>query len=120
MISGYAKKGDVNVAFALFHTMEETNDLVTMVALLSACGQTGSLGHGRLVNKYAISNGFQDSIMVCNALIDMYSKCGSMTEAGQIFRNMPERTIISWTIVGYALNGNFEEALSIFYHMIES
>ncbi|KAF5186402.1 Pentatricopeptide repeat-containing protein [Thalictrum thalictroides] len=122
MISGYAKKGDVNVAFALFHTMEETNDLVTMVALLSACGQTGSLGHGRLVNKYAISNGFQDSIMVCNALIDMYSKCGSMTEAGEIFRNMPERTIISWTsmIVGYALNGNFEEALSIFYHMIES
>ncbi|KAF5203123.1 Pentatricopeptide repeat-containing protein [Thalictrum thalictroides] len=125
MISGYAEKGDVNEAFALFHAMEETNekpDLVTMVALLSACGQTASLEHGRWINKYAISNGFQGSIMVCNALIDMYSKCGSMIEADEIFCNMPERTIISWTsmIAGYALNGNFEEALSLFYHMVES
>ncbi|PIA65627.1 hypothetical protein AQUCO_00100855v1 [Aquilegia coerulea] len=125
MISGYAEKGDVNEAFALFHAMEETTekpDVVTMVALLSACGQTGSLEHGRWINKYAILNGFQDNIMVCNVLIDMYSKCGSMTEAGEIFRNMPERTIISWTsmIAGYALNGNFEEALSLFYHMVKS
>ncbi|KAF9599687.1 hypothetical protein IFM89_001633 [Coptis chinensis] len=125
MIGGYAEKGDVDEAFNLFNAMEATTekpDLVTVVALLSACGQTGSIDLGRWINRYAISNGFGNSIMVCNALIDMYSKCGSMIDAREIFLSMPERTVVSWTtmIAGYALNGKFEKALCLFYQMVES
>ncbi|XP_010261135.1 PREDICTED: pentatricopeptide repeat-containing protein At4g19191, mitochondrial [Nelumbo nucifera] len=125
MISGYAEKGDLDEAMNLFHAMEsagESPDLVTMVALLSACGQTGALELGRWINKYSISKGLMQNVMVYNALIDMYVKCGSTKSAREIFDMMPERTTVSWTtmIAGYALNGESKEALSVFSQMVES
>ncbi|XP_077224098.1 tetratricopeptide repeat (TPR)-like superfamily protein [Tasmannia lanceolata] len=124
MIGGYAQKGDVDEALNLFSAMEmagEKPDKVTLVALLSACSQTGALELGRWMNKYAIENGFRDNVMVCNALIDMYAKCGSIYEARDVFDAMTERTIVSWTtmIMGYAMNGNFKEALYLFSKMVE-
>ncbi|KAL5705851.1 hypothetical protein ACHQM5_024091 [Ranunculus cassubicifolius] len=125
MIGGYAEVGDVNEARTLFHAMKdspEKPDRLTIIALLHACGQTGSIDHGRWINMYAVSNGFGNNVMVCNALIDMYSKCGSISDATEIFYNMPEKTIVSWTtmVSGYALNGNFEEALCLFDKMVVS
>ncbi|OMO82019.1 hypothetical protein CCACVL1_12113 [Corchorus capsularis] len=122
MISGYAEKGDMDEAMALFHSMEkagETPDLVTVLSLASGCGQTGSLELGKWIESYAKSKGLTDNVMICNALIDMYSKCGSICEARQVFRAMPERTIVSWTtmISGCAVNGKFAEALDLFHQM---
>ncbi|XP_042496543.1 pentatricopeptide repeat-containing protein At4g19191, mitochondrial-like [Macadamia integrifolia] len=109
MISGYAERGNLDEALPLFYDMEAAGkkpDLVTVVAL-SAYGQTGALETGRWINLYAISTGLRGNIMVCNALIDKYAKCGSMEDAHQLFQTMPERTIITWTtmIACYALNG---------------
>ncbi|MCL7036939.1 hypothetical protein MKW94_004130 [Papaver nudicaule] len=125
MINGYAEKGDLVEAFDLFSAMEEAGekpDLVTLVSLLSACGQTGNLELGRWINRYAISNKFGNTVMVCNALIDMYAKCGSMKDARDTFKSMSERTTVSWTtmISGSALNGEFEEALDLFLQMLDS
>ncbi|KAE8687549.1 Pentatricopeptide repeat-containing protein [Hibiscus syriacus] len=122
MISGYAGKGNMDEAMSLFFSMEkagETPDLVTVLSLLSGCGQTGSLEVGRWIDDYAKSKGFKDASMVCNALVDMYSKCGRICEAQEVFHAMPEKTIVSWTtmISGCALNGKFEEALDLFHQM---
>ncbi|XVF75054.1 hypothetical protein PTKIN_Ptkin13bG0158200 [Pterospermum kingtungense] len=122
MISGYAEKGNMDDAMALFHSMEkagETPDLVTLLSLISGCGLTGSLELGKWIHSYAKAKGFKDDVMVCNALIDMYSKCGSISEAREVFRTMPERTIVSWTtmISGCAVNGEFGEALDLFEQM---
>ncbi|XP_043718572.1 pentatricopeptide repeat-containing protein At4g19191, mitochondrial [Telopea speciosissima] len=124
MISGYAEKGNLDEALSLFYDMVaagEKPDLVTVLALLSACGQTGALETGRWINLYAISKGLRGNVLVCNALIDMYAKCGSMEDAIDLFQTMPERTIITWTtmIAGYALNGESTEALSFFSQMME-
>ncbi|KAK5839320.1 hypothetical protein PVK06_008097 [Gossypium arboreum] len=122
MISGYAEKGNINEAMSLFFSMEkvgETPDLVTILSLLSGCSKTGSLELGKLIDSYAKSKEFKDNIMVCNALIDMYSKCGSILEAKEVFHAMREKTIVSWTtmISGCAMNGQFEEALDLFHQM---
>ncbi|XP_021299496.1 pentatricopeptide repeat-containing protein At4g19191, mitochondrial [Herrania umbratica] len=122
MISGYAEKGDMDEAMTLFHSMEkagETPDLVTVLSLISGCGQTGSLELGKWIDSYAKSRGFKDDVMICNALIDMYSKCGSICEAQDAFHAMPERTIVSWTtmILGCTVNGEFGEALDLFHQM---
>lgn len=122
MISGYAEKGNMDEAMALFYSMEkagETPDLVTVISLISGCGQTGSLELGRWIDSYAKSKGFTDNVMIYNALIDMYSKCGSISEARGMFRTMPEKTIVSWTtmISGCAVNGEFGEALDLFHQM---
>ncbi|KAE8664128.1 Pentatricopeptide repeat-containing protein [Hibiscus syriacus] len=122
MISGYAAKGNMDEAMSLFFSMEkadETPDLVTILSLLSGCGQTGSLELGKWIDDYVESKGFKDDVMVCNALIDMYSKCGRICEAREVFHAMPEKTIVSWTtmISGCAMNGQSEEALDLYDRM---
>ncbi|XP_027075753.1 pentatricopeptide repeat-containing protein At4g19191, mitochondrial-like [Coffea arabica] len=125
MIGSYAEKGDLEDAMALFHAMEaagEQPDLVTVIYLISACGQVGALDYGRWIDSYAISRGLKSDIRVSNALLDMYSKCGSARDAEELFSSMNERTIVSWTamISGYALNGQSGKALDYFNVMLMS
>ncbi|GMH29655.1 hypothetical protein Nepgr_031498 [Nepenthes gracilis] len=124
MISGYADKGDIDEALALFSGMEaagEKPDMVTVVSLLSGCGQTGSLELGRWLENYALSNGFGDCVRVSNVLIDMYMKCGCINNAIILFYSMPQKTVVSFTtmISGCALNGEIVEALNIFFRMVK-
>ncbi|KAI3814772.1 hypothetical protein L1987_14416 [Smallanthus sonchifolius] len=124
MIGGYAEKGDLDEALTLFNSMEASGvkpDLVTILNLIGGCGETGALEIGKWVENYAVLNGFSNNLMVLNALIDMYAKCGSLKEAREIFYKMRERTVVSWTsmISGCALNGEFEESLTHFFHMLE-
>ncbi|XP_076917909.1 pentatricopeptide repeat-containing protein At4g19191, mitochondrial-like [Bidens hawaiensis] len=124
MIGGYAEKGDLDEALTLFDSMEADGakpDLVTILNLIGGCGETGALETGKWVEKYATLNGFSNNLMLSNALIDMYAKCGNLKEAREIFYKMRERTVVSWTSVvsGCALNGEFEESLTHFYSMLE-
>lgn len=124
MIGGYAANGSLDKAYSLFFDMQaagETPDVVTLLSLIAGCGRTGSLELGRWLNNYGISKGLRDSIVVCNAMIDMYAKCGSLDEAKKLFHSMPSKTIVSWTtmISGLAMNGEFTEALELFLKMIE-
>jgi pentatricopeptide repeat protein len=56
---------------------------------------------------------------VGNALIDMYSKCGSVELACHVFEKMSMRNEVSWTsmISGYGMNGYGEDALAHFKKM---
>lgn len=125
LIGGYAEKGDLDEALTLFKSMEaagEKPDMVTLTYLISACGQVGALEIGREMESYATLKGLKSNVMVCNALLDMYGKCGNMTDAQELFCNMQERTIVSWTtmIAGYALNGKSREALAKFQLLLDS
>ncbi|XP_031281451.1 pentatricopeptide repeat-containing protein At4g19191, mitochondrial isoform X2 [Pistacia vera] len=134
MIAGYANNGKVFDAVRFYKWMMLDGfrpDVSTIVSLLSACaqleallhgcGQGGTLELGKWIDNYASSKGLRDNVMVCNALIDMYAKCGSIPDARELFLAMPERTVVSWTamIAGCALNGEFSEALDLFHQMVE-
>ncbi|KAM0952922.1 putative tetratricopeptide-like helical domain superfamily [Dioscorea sansibarensis] len=125
LIHGYARNGDIEQAVSLFGAMDaarEKPDAVTVVAFLYACSQTGSLELGRLVNRYAIAKGFFENVVVLNALIDMYAKCGCVGNARRLFDSMTDKTVVSWTtmIAGHAMNGDVNEALDVFSRMLES
>eukprot|EP00250_Pteridium_aquilinum_P009322 c18595_g3_i1 orf=2-544(+) len=49
----------------------------------------------------------------------MYAKCGSLTEAQDVFDELPYRNVVSWTslITGYVEHGHTEEALDCFERM---
>ncbi|KAJ4840163.1 hypothetical protein Tsubulata_000258 [Turnera subulata] len=124
MISGYAEKGDLDEASTLFTAMElmgQKPDMVTVLSMISGCGQAGDLEVGKKIDAYASYNGLKHYVVVCNALIDMYAKCGSINDARYLFNAMKDRTVVSWTAIisGCALNGLFEEALDLFYNMEE-
>ncbi|XP_051151639.1 pentatricopeptide repeat-containing protein At2g20540 [Andrographis paniculata] len=122
MISGYTKVGSFGDALDVFRRMQMAGvqpDWVTLVAVLPACAQLGALELGKWIHFYAERNGFIEKIRVCNALIEMYTKCGSMNQALQIFDSMAERDVISWSsmVAGLAHNGRAHEAIAMFHEM---
>jgi len=74
---------------------------------------------GRQLHALAVSAGLEHHAMIRSALIDMYGKSGSISDAEIIFSNRTKDDVISWTamIVGQAEHGHSKEALELFEEM---
>uniref|UniRef100_A0A6N2M4B4 Uncharacterized protein n=1 Tax=Salix viminalis TaxID=40686 RepID=A0A6N2M4B4_SALVM len=134
MITCYAKHGMIDEARVLFDGMEERDVIwlgtqmlnakvrpneVTVLAVLSACGQIGALETGRWVHSYIENNGIGITLSVGTSLIDMYSKCGSLEDARLIFERISNKDVVAWNsmVVGYAMHGFSQDALRLFKDM---
>ncbi|KAH6789748.1 Tetratricopeptide repeat superfamily protein [Perilla frutescens var. frutescens] len=122
LIDGFVKKGRFEEALGWFQEMQLAGtdpDFVTIVSVLSAVANLGTLGLGLWLHRFVLMQEFRDNTRVNNSLIDMYCRCGSIEFARQVFDNMPERSLVSWNsiIVGLACNAYAEEALNYFHLM---
>lgn len=122
VINGFALNGKPNEALTLFREMGlevVEPDGFTVVSLLSACAELGAMELGRRIHVYMLKVGLRENLHVNNSLLDFYAKCGSIREAQQVFTEMRERNVVSWTslIVGSAVNGFGDEALELFKEM---
>ncbi|KAI6677437.1 hypothetical protein NL676_038233 [Syzygium grande] len=122
MINGYVKNGHPQEAFYLFRRMQldkvEPNEF-TLVNLLKACTELGSLKLGRWIHDHALKNGFNLGVFLGTALIDMYSKCGSLVDARWVFDEMQIKSLVTWNamITSLGVHGCGEEALALFGQM---
>ncbi|KAF6147074.1 hypothetical protein GIB67_036793 [Kingdonia uniflora] len=122
IITAYAHGDCPGEALELFKGMQSENmrpNDVTMVSVVSACAKILNLDLGRWVHSYIEKNSIQESLILSNAMLDMYVKCGGLEEAKRIFGNMPEKDSFSWTtmLAGYAKSGDFDEAQRVFNAM---
>ncbi|XP_052203805.1 pentatricopeptide repeat-containing protein At2g20540 [Diospyros lotus] len=122
MISGYTRVGCYADALDVFRRMQMEGvkpDWVSLIAILSACAKLGALELGKWIHFFAERNGYLQETCVCNALIEMYAKCGCVGQAWQLFDKMPERDVISWgtMIGGLANHGKAREAIELFQEM---
>ncbi|KAL5719468.1 putative pentatricopeptide repeat-containing protein [Ranunculus cassubicifolius] len=122
MVTGLTQNGLGRDAIDVFREMRFRNlaiDQFTFGSLLTACGSMVALQEGKQVHAYVIRTDYKDNVFVGSALVDMYSKCGSLKLAETVFRKMEHRNIVSWTalLVGYGQNGLSEEAVRIFCEM---
>ncbi|XP_057854814.2 pentatricopeptide repeat-containing protein At1g11290, chloroplastic-like [Cryptomeria japonica] len=125
MIVGYAQNGIVEKALESFKQMQWAGvkpNSTTFASILPACAKMGALEQGMDIHQSIMEEGFLSDIIVGNALVDMYAKCGSIVKAREMFDRMPERNVISWNamIAGYAQNGFCKDALKIFELMMQS
>ncbi|XWS44371.1 hypothetical protein CRYUN_Cryun15aG0039300 [Craigia yunnanensis] len=123
MISGYFKNGCPKEALGIFNKMMDDDvemDCATVVSVLPICGFLKELEVGRRVYELVKEKGWGKEIVVRNALVDMFAKCGSMEEARLVFDGMVERDVVTWTslINVYILNGNVRAALRLCLLMI--
>lgn len=122
LISGFAQEWQVDMCLGLYSMMRKStanpNDF-TLTSILSACTGSGALGQGRSAHCQTIQMGFDSYLHIANALISMYSKCGSLEEAFYIFNNMLNRDVVSWNsmIAGYAQHGLAAQAINLFKQM---
>ncbi|KAG5137467.1 hypothetical protein JHK82_022198 [Glycine max] len=112
----------------LFDRMMRSNwvqpDLVIVTTILPACTHLAALMHGREIHGYMVVNGLAkeeshdvfDDVLLNNALMDMYAKCGNIRDARMVFVNMREKDVASWNIMitGYRMHGYGGEALDFF------
>ncbi|KAK2988863.1 hypothetical protein RJ640_005816 [Escallonia rubra] len=124
LITGYAQSGNWMEAFDLFLCMREATNVVpnkvTLLGLLSACGQAENLGFGMSIHGHLIRAGLLSDFRLGTAVVDMYAKCESFDRARAVFEeDLFEKTLVSWNslIAGYTRNGYAEEAV-ILYEMM--
>ncbi|KAL3655306.1 hypothetical protein CASFOL_001092 [Castilleja foliolosa] len=123
MIAGLAQQGCFDEALGYFkelHRVRMRPNEVSLTAILSACAHSGALGFAKILHGLIEKLGLLWITPVNNALIDTYSKCGSVDMARLVFKTMVGgKSIVSWTsmIVGLAMQGYGKDALNLFNEM---
>ncbi|KAL1365817.1 hypothetical protein HN51_013783 [Arachis hypogaea] len=122
MIVGYAQRDHPNMALELFSSKRWEGLLpnsVTLSSVLSACAQIGDSLLGRSLHVLAVKLGCDDDHAARNALIDVYAKCGAMSDARCVFETILDKDVVSWNSIvsGSAQCGCAYEALELFQRM---
>ncbi|KAL2463228.1 Pentatricopeptide repeat-containing protein [Forsythia ovata] len=127
MINGYVCCGHYDEALCLFREMQWKDQLepnkVSLVSVLPAFSSFAGLIGGRQIHGFAIRRELNHEVSLCNALIDMYSKCGSLSNASLVFEyECIKKDAISWSsmICGYGLHGKGQDAMVLFDKMLQS
>ncbi|KAK4270203.1 hypothetical protein QN277_023270 [Acacia crassicarpa] len=122
LISGLAQNGFAGNTLELLVKMQSLGyepDFVCLVSALLACSQIGCLKLGKSIHGYLIKR-LDFERVSGTALIDMYSKCGSLSSACAVFDDIRFKDAVSWNamISTCGIHGNGKEALSLFQQMI--
>ncbi|KAJ8755951.1 hypothetical protein K2173_024496 [Erythroxylum novogranatense] len=108
-----------SLALSLFLNMRlagMASDHFTFPFVLKACSR---LQMGVELHSLLVKIGLVSSIYVQNALISLYGSSGLLPKALQVFDEMGERDVVSWSSVisSFVNNGFGQEALSLFRDM---
>lgn len=129
MITGFVQGGRPKVALELFHEMQIVSnigivrpDKITIASVLSACANLGAIDQGKWVHRYLRRSGLECDVVTGTALVDMYGKCGCLKRAYEVFREMPKKDTLAWTVMIsiLALHGFSDETFDLFEKMKES
>ncbi|XP_062116930.1 putative pentatricopeptide repeat-containing protein At3g47840 [Humulus lupulus] len=119
IIAGYCQGGYGEEAFEYLSWMRKDGpkpNEFAFASLLSVCGSMAMLDQGKQLHAHVVSVGLEYTPIIQSSLINMYSKCGSVKEASELFDVMGQDDIVSWTamINGYAEHGYSQEAIHLF------
>ncbi|GAB4834883.1 hypothetical protein Ancab_033150 [Ancistrocladus abbreviatus] len=120
---GYTQSDQGFEALQLFRLLQRSGlgfDEVSLSVAFSASAVIRGLPAGRQLHGLALKSKFHLNVCVANAILDMYGKCGSITEACCLFDEMLRRDAVSWNaiITAHEQNGNTEETLSLYVLML--
>ncbi|XP_060203677.1 putative pentatricopeptide repeat-containing protein At5g08490 [Lycium barbarum] len=123
MVKAYADNDCPDQAVSLFTELQYHKmrpDAMSILSLLPVCAQMASSNLLKQCHAYVI-RAFLDDVYLIGALIDVYSKCATLGYAYKLFQSSPVKDLVMFTAMvgGYAMHGMGEEALGIFYNMLE-
>lgn len=138
MLSAYIEWGHGEKALQLYRRMQAEGvspDGRTYVSALQACcilaekeeavlvdevpTKVMSLKLGQEIHKDAKKKGFGSDVFVCSTLVNMYSKCGNIGLAHDVFHTLSQPDVVSWTalISAYVEHGQGQKALELYQKM---
>lgn len=122
MISLCAQLGLGGNALQLYQQMRLEGVIpnkATVMSVLDVCASQAALAEGKRIRSRILAHDLVSQISVRNALINMYTKCGNLKEAWDVFKEMPKRDVVTWTamMAGHARLGHGKEAHQLFQEM---
>lgn len=126
LISAYEQNGKPKEALAVFRELQLNKktkpDQVTLVSTLSACAQVGAIDLGRWIHVYIKKQEIALNCHLTTSLIDMYSKCGDLEKALEVFNSVQRRDVFVWSamVAGLAMHGHGKAAIGMFLQMQEA
>ncbi|KAK4795611.1 hypothetical protein SAY86_027937 [Trapa natans] len=124
IIAGF-ERTDSNESLHIFSWMNPQGyspNCFTFTSITAACGNLAILACGQQVHGAIVRRGLEGNMILANAFIDMYAKCGSIHASRKIFNAMYNRDLLSWTsmMIGYGAHGHGREAVELFDEMVGS
>ncbi|XP_076955138.1 pentatricopeptide repeat-containing protein At2g27610-like [Bidens hawaiensis] len=124
LISGHTSSGLYEQAIEYLRVMLSNGfelNLYSYSSILNICGDLPAIEWGKQTHCCIIKLKVDSNIVVGSALIDMYAKCGRLSNARVVFDNFSFKNIVSWNtmLVGYAHHGHGEQALKIYNMMLD-
>ncbi|XP_059656502.1 pentatricopeptide repeat-containing protein At3g09040, mitochondrial-like [Cornus florida] len=97
-------------------------DKASLVSALTFSANSKSVILGSQVHGHIVKLGFSNDTYSLNNLIKMYSYCGVLSEGLRVFGEMPERNLVSWTLIisGAIQNDDYKMALGVYLDMKRS
>ncbi|KAG2296287.1 hypothetical protein Bca52824_042956 [Brassica carinata] len=102
MMAAYAHNGCFTKVLEFFDVMRSYDVRVSKVAVVRK---------GIAIHEYVVQHGMMAEVSVVTSLVSMYSKCGELEIAEQLFRNTKDRDVVTWS----AMIASFELAVSSSY-----
>ncbi|CAI0468768.1 unnamed protein product [Linum tenue] len=128
LVDAYGKCGQSEDASRVFKE-SQTSDLLAFTSMITVYSQDGQGEEALKLYLEMQSQGIKPDAFVysslfnaCgNSLVNSYAKCGSIDDAERAFREIPERSIVSWSamIGGMAQHGHGRLALQMFNEMLK-
>ena len=125
VISGLSQGQFYEESLKLFGKMRDgpvDPNSLTYLSSLMACSGLQAIREGRQIHGLVWKLGVHFDLCIESALMDMYSKCGSLVDAWKIFESAEEVDEVSMTVilVGLAQNGFEEESIQVFVKMVKN
>lgn len=127
MIACFAHNYRAEEAIQLFDDMlrQNTNlrpDKMTLASVISACAELGDLKLGTWIDSYMVEQGIVMDDHLATSFIDLYSKCGSVDKAYELFHGLHKKDVVSYTamILGCGVNGRPRNAIKLFEEMLDA
>ncbi|KAI3426597.1 uncharacterized protein J3R85_009788 [Psidium guajava] len=119
MIYGYAQMGEDEEALVLFKEALlgdlDVNDF-TFSSVLRVCSNSTLLELGKQIHGLCFKTHFNSSSFVGSSLISLYSKCGVIEGAYQVFGEIPVKNLGMWNamMIACAQHAHTEKAFELF------
>lgn len=119
LISGCIRNKKYDVAMSIMSSMKP--NVIALTSALAACSENSDLWIGKQIHGVTIRQGFTSDTQLCNAMLDMYAKCGKLLSGRLVFEGVPLKDVVSWTsmIDAYGSHGHGNEAFELFKKMRE-
>lgn len=123
MITAYSQNGCPGNSLDLFKDMNQSGVFaseVTFSSVLCSCASVLALWLAKQVHGLIVKYGFCGNVILESSLVDVYGKCGMMSESRKMFDEIENPNEVSWNVIvrRYLDMKEGEQAVFMFSKMV--